>query len=74
MLGNILTISNEAKISLSGELLLFISCIKSNKCDVSFIIFDRFDVKGAQMLYINLDKFSIAVLHPAVNNLTGMSG
>ena len=41
---------------------------------MSFIIFARFDVKGAQMLSINLDKFSIAVLHPVVNNLRDMSG
>ena len=36
MLENILTISNEPRISLSGKFLLTISSIKSNKCDVSF--------------------------------------
>ena len=35
-LGNILIISNETRISLSGN--LFISSIKSNKYDASFII------------------------------------
>ena len=51
-LGNLLTISNETKISLSGKLLWFISSIKSNKCDVSFMIFGRFYVKGcANALY-----------------------
>ena len=74
MLGNILIISNETRISLSDKLLLFISSIKSDKCEVSFIIFGRFDVKVGQMLSINLDKFSIAVLHPVVHNLTGMAG
>ena len=44
MLGNILTMSNEAKISLSSKLLLLISSIKSNKCDLSLIIFGRFYV------------------------------
>ena len=63
---------NETRISLSGKLFLFISSIKSNKCEVSFIIFGRFDVKGAQMFSINLNKFSIAGLHPVVN-LTGIS-
>ena len=74
MLGNIVIISNETRISLSGKLLLFISSMKSNECDVPFIAFGRFDVKGAQMLSVNLYRFSIVVLHPAVNNLTGMSG
>ena len=74
ILGNILIISNDTRISLSGKLLLFISSIKSNKCEVSFIIFGRIDVKGAQIISINLDKFSIAVLHAVVNNLTSMSG
>ena len=73
MLGNILIISNETRISLPGKLLLFILSIKSNKCDVSFIILGRFGVKGVQMLSINLDKFSNPVLHPVVNNLIGMS-
>ena len=73
MLGNILTKSNEAKTNLSGKLLLFISSIKSNKYDESFIIFGRFDVKGVQMLSKNPDKFSITVLHPIVNTLTDMS-
>ena len=74
MLSSILSISNKAKISLSGELLLFISSIKSNKCDVSFIIFGRFHVKGVHMISIILDKLSIAVLHPVVSNLTSMVG
>ena len=74
MLGNILIISNETRIILSGKLHLFISSIKSNKCEVSFIIFGRFDVKSKQMLSINLDKFWIALLHPVVNKLTNMSG
>ena len=73
MLGNILTKSNKAKISLSGKLLLFISSIKSKKYDVSLIAFGRFDVKGAQMLFKNMDKITITVLHPVVNTLTGMS-
>ena len=50
MLGNILIISSKTRISLSGKLLLFISSIKSNKCDVLFIIFGKFSVKGARML------------------------
>ena len=77
MLGNILTISNETRISLSDKLLLFISSVlsvKTNKCDVSFIIFSRFLIKGAKMLSINLNKFSIAVLRPVVNNRAGMTG
>ena len=74
VLGIILTILNEDTISLSGKLLLFISSIKSNKYDVSFIIFGRFDVKGAEILSINLNKFSIAVLHVVVNNVACMSG
>ena len=45
MLENVLTISNKPRISLSGKFLLTISSIKSNKCDVSFIIFGSFDVK-----------------------------
>ena len=71
MLGNILSILNKAKISLSSKLVLLILSVKSNKCDVSFIIFGRFHVKGAHMLpiiWIILDK------HPVVNNLTAMSG
>ena len=57
----------ETRISLSNKLLLLVSSIKSCKCDVSFLISGRFDVKSGQMLSINLDKFSIAVLHPVVN-------
>ena len=38
MLGNILTTSNETRISLSAKLLLLISSIKSNKCDVFYYI------------------------------------
>ena len=38
MLGNILTKSNETRISLSAKLLLLISSIKSNKCDVFYYI------------------------------------
>ena len=74
MLEKILIILYETRISLSGKLLLFISSINSNKYDVPFDIFGRFDAKDAQMLSINLYKFSIAVLHPVVNNLTVMSG
>ena len=73
MLENILTISRESRIRLSGKLLLLISSIKSTKCDVSFEISDKFDVKGVQMLFKNLDQFSIAVLHPIVNNITSIS-
>ena len=61
MLGNIWIISKETRNSLSGQQILFLSSIKSNKCDLSFITFGRFDVKGAQMLSVNLDKFSIAI-------------
>ena len=58
---------------MSGKLLLFISSIKSNKWDAFSIIFGMFDVKGVQRLSLNRDKFSIAVLHLVLNNLTGMS-
>ena len=61
MLGNIWIISKETRNSLSGQQILFLSSIKSNKCDLFFITFGRFDVKGAQMLSVNLDKFSIAI-------------
>ena len=74
MLANILTISRETRISLSGKLLLFISSIKSTKCDISFEISDEFDVKGVQMLSKNLDQFSVAVLRPIVNDITSVSG
>ena len=74
MLANILTISRETRISLSGKLLLFISSIKSTKCDISFEISYKFDVKGVQMLSKNLDQFSVAVLRPMVNDITSISG
>ena len=45
LLGNIFIISKKTRINLSGKLLLFILSIRSNKCDLSFIIFGRFDVK-----------------------------
>ena len=39
----------QTRISLSGKLLLSISSLISNKCDLFFILFGRFDVKGAQV-------------------------
>ena len=36
------------------------------------LFFVKFNVKGAQMFSINLDTFSLIILHSVANNLEGM--
>ena len=71
MLGMMLTMSNDTKIISSGVPFWFIVSMISSNWEVSLILQCIFSVKGAHILSINLDRFSIAVLQPVVSNRTG---
>ena len=69
--GKILTMSNDTSIAFSERPVSLMSSIISSKCDVFFIRLGIFSVMGAHTTSKNLDKFSIAVLHPVFNKRTG---